>query len=112
MEGRKPPRTLLGFACCLFFIMGLVLDIFVFQNGSDLPLFSLLMLWIAAIILTRWGPQKTLKVSIALLLVLWISYISNVSVFVSERAATWLYLTLWVTVFHQGVLLLGKRKRT
>lgn len=97
------PNTLSARIIVVALVAGIVYDIFILRSGSDTQLFLLSFLWLSAAGIGRWGSSATIKLSLCLLVLLFLLFLFGDASFMTERIATWLYIFIVIAVIQQFI---------
>lgn len=85
----------------IIFFIGVLIDVFVFETGSDLRLFGLVFFWLILIKIYKLKSDITLKMTLVYLFILFLLFIFARSQPYTDRVATWIYMFLIIGVFQQ-----------
>lgn len=89
----------------LLFFAGFIYDVFftipVLSLMSDIRLFFLLLLWIFLNKISGFNSMATLRITIGLLLVMFLLFIFFPMTQLSERVGSWFYMFLLIAIIQQ-----------
>lgn len=93
---KENKRTVLS-----FFIAGIVADILFFKKSSDYFTFGILLLYLFFMKIFQIKSKSTFLLCLALLIMMFVSYLFTGTSVLTEKAAVWLILFLIIGVIQQ-----------
>lgn len=89
----------------LLFFAGFIYDVFfiipAFTLASDIRLFSFLLLWIFLSKISGFNSMATLKITVGLVIVMFLLFIFFPTNQLTERVGAWFYMFLLIAIIQQ-----------
>jgi hypothetical protein len=83
------------------YIVGVLVDLFVFEDPSDIRYLLLVVVWLVGTKMYRYSSRMTFMVCLGLVGVMFVFFVGDPESKIAERAAVWLYLMMLVGLLQQ-----------